>query len=291
MYFDFEDSRPDTPRVPSGVSRGAGVLLSVAVHAFGVILVFALPAMFSGQVLAKPVLEREPVRYVQMTPRVDRSAKTPRPAEQSDRDRRSTTPVRPLNPENAAPYSRGNTPEKTEAPPPQQADGADANASQSGAAAAATEIPSKTSPDAPVLPSGPSRNLGDSLRNLQRYLQDQNFNNPKGGQSDQDPDIQFDAKGVEFGPWLRRFVAQVKSNWYVPQSAMSRPGRVVIQFYIEKNGTIRELNVVKPSTIEGYTTAAFNALRLSNPTMPLPPEYPADAAFFTVTFHYNERVP
>ena len=65
----------------------------------------------------------------------------------------------------------------------------------------------------------------------------------------------------------------------------------MIQFYVLKNGTIRELNVVQPSTIEGYTTAAFNALRLSNPTMPLPAEYPADAAFFTVTFHYNERVP
>ena len=28
--------------------------------------------------------------------------------------------------------------------------------------------------------------------------------------------IQFDTKGVEFGPWLRRFVAQVRRNWFVP---------------------------------------------------------------------------
>jgi hypothetical protein len=26
----------------------------------------------------------------------------------------------------------------------------------------------------------------------------------------------------------------------------------------------------------------------SNPTQPLPPEYPSDTAFFTVTFLYNE---
>jgi hypothetical protein len=26
----------------------------------------------------------------------------------------------------------------------------------------------------------------------------------------------------------------------------------------------------------------------SNPTQPLPPEYPDDKAFFTVTFYYNE---
>src|SRR5687768_2670931 len=126
MYFDFEDRRPDTPRVPSGVSRGAGVLLSIAVHALGVILVFVVPAAFTGQVLAKPVEDRESVRFVQMTPLVDRSVKPRRPAEHSDRDRRSATPVRPLNPENTAPYSRGSTPEKTEAPPPQPADGSDA---------------------------------------------------------------------------------------------------------------------------------------------------------------------
>lgn len=291
MYFDFDDSRPDTPRVPSGVSRGAGVVLSIAVHALGVFLVLALPAAFTGHALVRPILEREPVRFVQMTPRVDRSAKPERPAEHSDRDRRSATPVRPLNPENSAPYSRGNTPEKTEAPPPQPpADGTDPVSVQS-ATAASTPVPAKVSADAPALPPGPSKNLGAMLSDLQRYLKDENYQNLKGGLTDQDPDIQFDAKGVEFGPWLRRFVAQVKSNWFIPQAAMSRPGRVVIQFYINKNGTIRDLQIVKPSTIEGYTTAAFNALRLSNPTMPLPPEYPVDAAFFTVTFHYNERTP
>jgi TonB family protein len=264
----------------------------VVVHALGVLAVFAVPAIFTGQALARPIVERDPIRYVQMTPLADRSAKPERPVEHSDRDRRSASPIRPLNPENTAPYSRGNTPEKTEAPPPQPpADGTDALSVQSAAAAAATAMPSKVSPDAPALPAGPSKNLGAMLTDLQRYLKDENFNNQRGGLTDQDPDIQFDSKGVEFGPWLRRFVAQVKSNWFIPQAAMSRPGRVVIQFHIQKNGTIRDLQVVKPSAIEGYTTAAFNALRLSNPTMPLPAEYPADAAFFTVTFHYNERYP
>jgi len=37
--------------------------------------------------------------------------------------------------------------------------------------------------------------------------------------------------------------------------------------------------------------AAFNALATSNPTEPLPIEYPSDKAFFTVTFYYNEPPP
>ena len=44
------------------------------------------------------------------------------------------------------------------------------------------------------------------------------------------------------------------------------------------------------STVTAFTNAAFNALKLSNPTLPLPPEYPADQASFTVTFHYNEGI-
>jgi TonB family protein len=289
MYFDLDDSRPDTPRVPSGLSRGAGVVVSIVIHALGVVAIVVLPAAFTGHALTRPEVPNETVRYVQMTPRVDRSARPKRPAEMSDTDRRSATAIRPLNPENSAPYSRGNSPEKTEAVVTPPSSGNDA--SVTGSTAAGADVPSKVSPDAPTLQSGQSKQLGDTLRNLQRYLQDQNFNNLRGGLTEQDPDIQFDAKGVEFGPWLRRFVAQVKSNWNVPQSAMAMPGRVVIQFHVMKNGAIRDLQIVKPSTIEGYTVAAFTALKLSNPTLPLPAEYPADSAFFTVTFHYNERRP
>ncbi len=142
----------------------------------------------------------------------------------------------------------------------------------------------------PPTPRGgqpPGGALGEALKNLNRYAQDQQLNNPKGG--DQvDPAIQFDSKGVEFGPWLRRFVAQVKRNWFVPMAAMSLKGHVVITFNVHKDGTISDLQVLRPSDISAFNQAAFNALRSSNPTMALPPEYPADKAFFTVTFYYNE---
>ena len=62
--------------------------------------------------------------------------------------------------------------------------------------------------------------LGDALRNLQRYVQRDQFENPQGGGAF-GPAIQFDTKGVEFGPWIRRFVAQVKRNWLIPYAAMT----------------------------------------------------------------------
>lgn len=122
-------------------------------------------------------------------------------------------------------------------------------------------------------------------------MKNENFDNEK-GQGDsgvRDQDIQFDSKGVDFGPWIRRFVAQVKSNWSVPASIFQR-GHVVIQFNILRNGTLTDIRIVEASDVPGFNSAAVNALRLSNPTLDLPKEYPLEKALFTVTFHYNEGI-
>jgi TonB family protein len=133
--------------------------------------------------------------------------------------------------------------------------------------------------------------LGEALRNLQRYIPQEQFNNPGGGGGAEFGPLQFDTKGVEFGPWVRRFIAQVKRNWIVPYAAMSMKGRVVITFYVHKDGSLTDVSIVGPCPIEPFNNAAFGALSASNPTVPLPPEYPADKAFFTVTFFYNETPP
>jgi TonB family protein len=71
-------------------------------------------------------------------------------------------------------------------------------------------------------------------------------------------------------------------------AAMSLRGRVVLTFNVHRNGALTDVQVIQPSTVDSFNTAAMNALLASNPTEPLPPEYPADKAFFTVTFYYNE---
>jgi TonB family protein len=71
-------------------------------------------------------------------------------------------------------------------------------------------------------------------------------------------------------------------------AAMSLKGHVVLQFNVHKDGSISDLAVVQPSAIDAFNNAAVNAIRGSNPTQPLPPEYPTDKVLFTVTFYYNE---
>ena len=100
--------------------------------------------------------------------------------------------------------------------------------------------------------------------------------------------VQFDAKG-DFSSWLRRFVAQVRRNWFVPESVRTARGCVVVTFLVHKSGAISDVTLLKPSSVDTFNKSAFGAVIASNPTYQLPAEYPEESAFFTVTFYFNEN--
>ncbi len=135
--------------------------------------------------------------------------------------------------------------------------------------------------------------LGRALQNLDRYALRESFMNRKGDTGRYGPEIQFDSRGAEFGPWIRRFIAQVRRNWFVPYAIMSRSlhGNVALTFFVNRDGSINELQVISPAALDAFTNSAFNALATSNPTQPLPDDYPGDRCFFTVTFYFNESPP
>jgi TonB family protein len=298
MYLDFEDHRPDVPRVTSPISAREGVLISLVLHLVALIFILLAPSEWfqPSQDLQPAKVDEPPMRYVQMMPAIDREELAKRLAEDSDQNRRSMTRERAPDPQNAAPLSRGNTPEKIEGAPEVRTAGPENNQppqpappdQQSPPQADMGLQPAPESPRAPSLLA--SGNLGRDLRNPQRYLQNQNYENLGGGNTDQGADIQFDSKGVDFGPWLRRFTAQVRRNWLVPQVAELTHGDVVLQFFVLRNGTITDLRVVKPAAIDALTVSALNAIKLSNPAPSLPADYPDDRIQFTVHFYYNERI-
>jgi TonB family protein len=318
MYFDFDDSHPDTPTMPSPLSRREGVLLSIIVHLVLVIAILLGPELpFMKALEAKRQQELEEIRqrelerrredttFVFVQPKVDIKALKPPPrAELSDIDRQARTMERAPNPTNPLPFSRGNTTERIIADSPVDGE-REAPPSPEPAEAAPEASASNRSlvlPDAPNAQPQPENGNGqkrpatgvisDAIRNVQKYAQKESLANLQGG-ADQEfaPSIQFDTKGVEFGPWLRRFVAQIRRNWFIPYAAMSMRGRVVLTFNVHKDGRITDLNVMRPSHIEAFTHSAAGAITSSNPTYPLPPEYPDDKAFFTVTFYFNEQPP
>lgn len=307
IHFDFDDRYADELVVGSAISRRDGVLLSVVFHTtlllafvFGPTLSFLRPSAEEleqeRQELARREAERrQRERFVFIQPRVDIESLRPREqAELSDLNRRSQSRQQSESPRNQLPFSLGNTPERMESAASERARGPESENPPQPEVNEDTVRPLPPDDRAPrrPLPEPPraaNGALGDALRNLQRYVQNETFHNPQGGVDDPGATIQFDSKGVEFGPWLRRFVAQVRRNWYVPDAAMTFRGRVVLQFNIHRNGRITDLVVAQPSDIGAFNRAAFNAILGSNPTEPLPPEYPEDKAFFTVIFYYNEQ--
>jgi TonB family protein len=311
MYFNFEDYRPDTPTLPRSLTRLEVFLLTIVVYLSFVIVMLVWPKLpfvqaweaERKQELAKQQQEemqrqRENARFVFVAPRVDLQArKPPQRAELSDLDRKARTMERALKPTNTMPFARGNSFEKIEgAPPKPEQRTADApqperKTDEAREAMALPESPTGTQPKSVDQPRGPSAGvLADAIRNVQKYAPRDSYVNLQGG-ADQDfaPSIQFDTKGVEFGPWLRRFIAQIRRNWFIPEAAMFQKGHVAITFFVGKDGRITELKVIRPSSVGAFNNSSFNALAASNPTQPLPPEYPDDRAFFTITFYFNEN--
>jgi TonB family protein len=321
MYFDFEDYRPDFSPVGRALTRLEVVLLSIIFHLVMVIVILLspkwFPKLFAPPPRVKPFVLQQPqdrTRFVFVQPRNDRPApKAPDRAEASDLDRQAQAPRRAERPANPLPFARGNSPERTiedlqrrqaargQGPAPDPAAGqmaknqppqADASTPRVPESSTALQLPANQPQNTPNGANGRSAtsggSLGDALRNLQRYVQAEAFENQGGGGGQFGPEIQFDTKGVEFGPWIRRFIAQVKRNWFIPYAAMSMKGHVVITFNVHKDGSLTDVTVVGPCPIDAFNNAAFGALAASNPTQPLPPEYPSERAFFTVTFFYNE---
>ena len=302
MYFDFEDYRPDITPVGRAISWREGILISIIVHMAMILLVITAPDWLTlppetapDKLALRQDREDPPIRFTFIQPRVDLKAPTPpERGEASDQDRRARAPELAPDPADPLPFARGNTSERVDSSDDQAARGkGPAPDPSTGQQARAEPPPMQSNLRLPSLaersPSGGS--LGKSLRNLGRYLERDQFNNPPGGAGTFGPAIQFDTKGVEFGPWIRRFIAQVKGNWLIPLSAMSMSGHTVLTFNVHKNGVITDLALAQPCPIEAFNHAAYGALAASNPTQPLPPEYPADRAFFTVTFFYNEQPP
>jgi TonB family protein len=313
MYFDFWDNRPDTPRLSSPMTPREKGLATIVIHLLLVILVLVwpeIPFVKEAEARRQQELEaakleppQEQPRFVFMQPRVERRVTPPERAELSDLDRRASAPERSPDPKNSMPFARGNSPEKVDnpllkgpvvpsEPPAAPAGGANGEPARElpplpeAATGMSLPRPETAKPQA----RGPSTGiLADAIRNVQKYAAQETFNNPQGGGGDQNfPWIQFDSKGVEFGPWLRRFRAQIYRNWFIPYAAMTMKGHVVLTFNVHRDGRITDLQVVKPSSVGAFTNSAHNALAASNPTIPLPTEYPDDKVFFTVTFYFNE---
>jgi TonB family protein len=313
MYFDLEDHRPDTPVLDRPLTSLEQFLLTIIGYlliVIAVILTPRLPFVKAYEAARQERLEKireqqlemqKPLQYVFSIPKVQLEKMPAKPKFLSDESHVAQTMEKPVMPRNDVTASRGNSPEKIIEPPKapqnnaQPADSAPAPSNTNQMAlptqSQGTIARNDTSKN-PLLQRQPPGEgiLSKAIQNASRYSQGETLQNLQGN-GDAGSSFQFDAKGVDFGSWLRRFRAQVYTNWMIPYAAMALHGHTVLRFTIHKGGEITDLVILQPSTVDAFTKAAFNALKASNPTVPLPQEYPDDKMVMTVIFYYNENPP
>ncbi len=111
-----------------------------------------------------------------------------------------------------------------------------------------------------------------------------NSGNPGPGNPNGKPGIDA-IKEPDFGPYMKELQRRIKMNWDPPKGNESK--RVVLLFKIARDGRLLNVNVHKSSGLEAADKAAINAVKLTAPFRPLPPEFKGDHVDIQFTFDYN----
>jgi TonB family protein len=102
--------------------------------------------------------------------------------------------------------------------------------------------------------------------------------------------MSFDTQDFPWGDFARILHAKVLSNWLdrIPLAARNGVrGYACLRFVIERDGSISEIQEVRPSRIPPFTRAAAGAIRATDDLPPLPAEFPHDSEGVTYCFFYN----
>ena len=108
-----------------------------------------------------------------------------------------------------------------------------------------------------------------ALNDLEDYLPvAEKGGNPWG---DNSSSFFFDTKGYDFGKYGKIVQKEVRKNWYPPKAAyMGVKGVVLFRFYIERDGSVTELEMLQSSGIPSFDRAARNAIEGASPFPSLP---------------------
>jgi TonB family protein len=102
-------------------------------------------------------------------------------------------------------------------------------------------------------------------------------------------DILSDTQGVDFGPYLKKALADVRDNWYrlIPASSAMKQGKLAIEFAITKDGKIGDMRLVASAGDNTLDRAAWGSITACNPFKPLPDKFTGQYLALRMRFYYN----
>ncbi len=150
-------------------------------------------------------------------------------------------------------------------------------ASQAVSSARAASTPSPT-----LAPTGGGSASGSKLANSGGGYG--SAGNPGPGNPNGAPGIDA-IREPDFGPYMRELQRRIKMNWDPPKGDQSK--RVVLMFKIAKDGRLLSCTVHKSSGLPNADKAAIQAVQLTAPFKPLPPDFKGPNIDIQFTFDYN----
>src|SRR5215471_10157850 len=102
-------------------------------------------------------------------------------------------------------------------------------------------------------------------------------------------DILSDTQGVDFGPYLKVMMHNVRDNWFklIPETSNFKKGKLAIEFAIRKDGKVATMCLVASSGDESLDRPAWGSITASNPFPPLPSDFTGPYLAVRFRFYYN----
>ena len=111
-----------------------------------------------------------------------------------------------------------------------------------------------------------------------------NVGNPGPGNPKGAPGIDA-IREPDFGPYMKELQRRIKMNWDPPKGNESK--RVVLLFSIARDGRLLNVSVHRSSGLPAADKAAIDAVKLTAPFRPLPPDFKGNSVDIQFTFDYN----
>jgi TonB family protein len=159
-------------------------------------------------------------------------------------------------------------------------------------AVAPTGGPVTSGPVGAYSPSGdPSPSMSGGRSGRSRGSRGSGYSSGHGDPGNPGPGNENGAAGVDalrepdFGPFMLELKRRIKRNWHPPRGNESK--KVVLLFRVAKDGRLVGLNVKRSSGAPEADAAAMQAVRMSAPFRPLPPECRESSVSIEFSFEYN----
>ncbi|MDO8282502.1 MAG: TonB family protein [Thermodesulfovibrionia bacterium] len=105
--------------------------------------------------------------------------------------------------------------------------------------------------------------------------------------------ISFDTSDLKYRGYMRSLKEKIEGIWQYPEEAKKRgrSGDLNMRFVINRNGTLGEIEIIRPSGFPELDNAAKKAVKDASPFWPLPRDWEGDDYAIDGHFIYDMRGP